>query len=84
VLWHPQLPHGGSYIKEPARTRNSLVVHSTPTGTPVYQKNAFFNPHAPFSDSPGWAYWQYPQANVLAQDRIDIMHQKQVLVRDLA
>jgi hypothetical protein len=36
------------------------------------------------AESPGWAYRQYPQANVLAQDRIDIMHQKQVLIRDHA
>jgi len=84
VLWHPQLPHGGSHIKHPTRTRNSLVIHSTPTGTPVYQQNAFFNPDVPFSESPGWAYWQYPQADLLFQDRIDIMHQKQVLIRDLA
>jgi len=84
VLWHPQLPHGGSHIKEPTRSRNSLVVHSTPTGTPVYHQNAFFNPDAPFSDSPGWAYWEYPQANVLRQGHIDIMHKKQVSISDLA
>jgi phytanoyl-CoA hydroxylase len=84
VLWHPQLPHGGSQIKDVTQTRNSLVIHSTPTGTPVYQQNAFFNPDAKFCDSPGWGYWEFPEGNVMSQDRSDIMHQKQILISHLA
>jgi ectoine hydroxylase-related dioxygenase (phytanoyl-CoA dioxygenase family) len=43
VIWHPQLPHGGSAIKEATRTRKSVVFHVTPENVPVYQADVFFN-----------------------------------------
>jgi hypothetical protein len=44
VIWHPQLPHGGSAIGDISRTRHSLVMHLAPVGTPVYHQDVFFNP----------------------------------------
>lgn len=42
VIWHPQLPHGGSPIRRPGATRYSTVFHVVPEGTPVYQGREFF------------------------------------------
>jgi ectoine hydroxylase-related dioxygenase (phytanoyl-CoA dioxygenase family) len=56
LTWHPQLPHGGSPIKDVSRTRFSLVTHTTPVGVPVYYQDAFFNPNNPFSDKAPWDY----------------------------
>jgi phytanoyl-CoA hydroxylase len=56
LIWHPQLPHGGSPIKDMRRTRFSLVTHNTPVGVPVYHQNAFFNPNKPFSEKAPWDY----------------------------
>lgn len=43
VIWHPQLPHGGSAIRKENMTRYSAVYHVVPRGTPVYQADVFFN-----------------------------------------
>jgi len=56
LIWHPQLPHGGSPIKDPHRTRFSWVIHTTPVGVPVYNQNVFFNPTREFSTTPPWGY----------------------------
>ena len=45
VVWHPQLPHGGSAIKNPDKTRMSMVYHVVPRGVPVFQADIFFNRH---------------------------------------
>jgi ectoine hydroxylase-related dioxygenase (phytanoyl-CoA dioxygenase family) len=31
IIWHPSLPHGGSPITDPRRTRHSLVMHVIPS-----------------------------------------------------
>jgi phytanoyl-CoA hydroxylase len=56
LIWHPQLPHGGTPIKDRTRTRFSLVMHNTPAGIPVYHQQAFFNPQKPFPEKPHWGY----------------------------
>ena len=56
LIWHPQLPHRGSPIKDSSRTRFSWVVHTTPVGVPVYHQNVFFNPRREFSTTPPWGY----------------------------
>jgi len=83
VIWHPQLPHGGAPIQDKSLTRHSLVVHTTPTGTPVYHQNTFFNRGKEFAVEPGWSYFENDRANILQQTQIDIMHQKQVAIADL-
>ena len=44
LLWHPRLPHGGTPIKVPTRTRYSIVFHIVPEGTLTLQADKFFNP----------------------------------------
>lgn len=56
VIWHPQLPHGGSPIRDPSRTRFSLVMHVTPEGVPVYHQKAFFNPNEKLPEVAPWSY----------------------------
>jgi phytanoyl-CoA hydroxylase len=56
LIWHPQLPHGGSPIKNLHRTRYSLVMHNTPHGVPVYHQNVFFNPEKEFPQEAAWGY----------------------------
>jgi len=56
LIWHPQLPHGGTAIKDLHRTRFSWVIHTTPVGVPVYHQNVFFNPKGSFSEKASWDY----------------------------
>jgi phytanoyl-CoA hydroxylase len=56
LIWHPQLPHGGSKIRDMTRTRFSLVMHVTPEGVPVYHQNVFFAPSKEFPETAKWGY----------------------------
>lgn len=56
VIWHPQLPHGGSPIRDMERTRYSFVFHSTPVNVPVYHQNIFFHPSIAAPEEPKWGY----------------------------
>jgi phytanoyl-CoA hydroxylase len=56
IIWHPQLPHGGSPVKDRRRTRFSLVMHNTPHGIPVYHQDVFFRPSAPYPEVAAWPY----------------------------
>jgi phytanoyl-CoA hydroxylase len=67
VIWHPQLPHGGTPIADPTRTRFSLVMHVTPVGVPVYHQNVFFNPSRDFSEQAPWTYHSYEDRQVADQ-----------------
>lgn len=42
VIWHPEMPHGGSLAENPFRTRFSIVFHNTPKDVQVYQYEDFF------------------------------------------
>jgi phytanoyl-CoA hydroxylase len=78
VIWHPQLVHGGSAIKDFRRTRHSLVMHVTPVGVPVYQMDVFFNPSKKVSGAPSWGYLEYDRRKFVAHGIIDIGHREQV------
>lgn len=67
VIWHPQLPHGGTPIADPTRTRFSLVMHVTPEGVPVYHQNVFFNPARAFPKTPAWGYYPYEGRQIADQ-----------------
>jgi len=56
IIWHPQLPHGGSPILDPERTRLSLVQHVTPKKYQVYGLDAFFKPHKTLPTEGTWTY----------------------------
>jgi phytanoyl-CoA hydroxylase len=42
VIWHPEMPHGGSPAKDQHRTRWSIVAHCAPSNIQVYQHEQFF------------------------------------------
>ncbi len=42
VIWHPELPHGGSPAQDPVRTRWSIVFHCAPKLIQVHQHDRFF------------------------------------------
>lgn len=47
VIWHPELPHGGSPASDPHRTRWSIVFHCAPEKIQVHQHEAFFSHKGP-------------------------------------
>ena len=72
IVWHPQLPHGGSPIGDISRTRHSFVMHVTPEGTPVYQQDVFFNPGKKASDKAPWRYAKFGGRNYANGKFVDI------------
>jgi ectoine hydroxylase-related dioxygenase (phytanoyl-CoA dioxygenase family) len=42
VIWHPEMPHGGSPASDPSRTRWSTVFHCAPVDVQVHQHDRFF------------------------------------------
>lgn len=78
VIWHPQLPHGGSMVLDRQRTRHSFVMHVTPKGTPVYQQNVFFNPEREFPTEAGWSYQIFGGRQYVDHGFVDIAHRKQL------
>jgi hypothetical protein len=70
ILWHPLLPHGGGEIKDPTRTRHSLVSDTVPEMTPVYRMDVFFDTaHTPPA-SPVWGYHMLKDADGLPDYRL--------------
>jgi phytanoyl-CoA hydroxylase len=82
VIWHPQLPHGGSTIGDISRSRHSFVMHVTPAGTPVYQQNVFFNPRKQVPDRAAWSYRDYKGRKYVNGDIVDIGHKERRPLRD--
>jgi ectoine hydroxylase-related dioxygenase (phytanoyl-CoA dioxygenase family) len=54
LIWHPQLPHGGSAIADPKRSRKSLVFHYIPLGVPIYGPKEFFGKGTPPAKGPNY------------------------------
>jgi hypothetical protein len=52
LIWHPQLPHGGSPIADPRRTRQSIVFHYMPEGASIHGVDAFFSERFPDAPNP--------------------------------
>jgi hypothetical protein len=74
LIWHPQLPHGGSPILKPTLTRNSIVAHVVAEGTPVYQAEAFFNPKAKLSGVAPWSFVKRNNRIYADHNCVDVMH----------
>jgi phytanoyl-CoA hydroxylase len=77
VIWHPQLPHGGSPIKNIAKSRFSFVMHTTPLGVPVYHMDKFFNPKGGASMNQDWEYAQSDECYYVKHDSVDFGHEKE-------
>lgn len=52
LIWHPQLPHGGSNIVDASRSRRSIVFHYIIDGSPMWGPNEFFGPQDEVSCEP--------------------------------
>jgi len=76
LIWHPQLPHGGSPIRDKMKTRFSLVIHSTPEGVPVYHQDAFFRPNMPYPETAPWTYYEYEGRKIANGQGISLGHTK--------
>lgn len=50
-IWHPELPHGGSPITSPGKTRKSMVFHCAPESMTMYGAEEFFG-LVPFAPKP--------------------------------
>jgi len=74
LVWHPQLPHGGGLIAERTRTRNSIVMHTVPEGSPVYHAYAFFDPKKQLSAQAPWQQEELFSRKFAAHDTIEVMH----------
>lgn len=75
VIWHPQLPHGGSHIEDITRSRHSLVIHVTPVGVPVYHQDVFFNPSKAVPTKAAWDYKGYGGRKYAVHPHIEFAHQ---------
>jgi ectoine hydroxylase-related dioxygenase (phytanoyl-CoA dioxygenase family) len=56
VIWHPELPHGGSPASDPYLTRKSIVFHCSPVNVQVHQHDAFFSHMGPEAPPPRYGY----------------------------
>lgn len=56
VIWHPELPHGGSHASDPYLTRRSIVFHCSPVKVQVHQYDAFFSHISPKAPPLRYAY----------------------------
>ncbi len=74
VIWHPQLPHGGSQIMDLTRTRHSFVMHVTPMNTPVYHQDVFFNPDKIVPSLAAWNYAAGVSRRYVDHNEVNIAH----------
>jgi ectoine hydroxylase-related dioxygenase (phytanoyl-CoA dioxygenase family) len=75
IIWHPQLPHGGSMIEDISLSRHSLVMHVTPVGIPVYHQDVFFNPEKFVSNQSSWGYIDYRNRKYAHHASIEFGHE---------
>lgn len=82
IIWHPQLPHGGSTIIDKNSTRYSTVFHTTAIGVPLYQMEAFFdkNHFDKLPDKNSWAYKNHNNRKYVDHRYIDFNHDEIYLI----
>ena len=82
VIWHPQLPLGGSQIKDITRSRFSLVMHTTPLGVPVYNIDKFMNPRGKTAMDASYDYEEVDGCHRVRHGTVDIGHRRVYKVRE--
>ncbi len=78
IIWHPQLPHGGSPIIDSGRTRLSLVQHVTPANYQVYGLEAFFKPSMELPTQGAWKLETTDGRQHIDHDVVGVGHHVQV------
>lgn len=76
IIWHPELPHGGSTIIDKNSTRYSTVFHTTAVGVPLYQMEAFFDKDHfnSLPDKSSWGYKNHRNRKYIDHKNIDFNH----------
>lgn len=82
VIWHPHLPHGGSIIKNPTRSRLSMVNHVIAKGASIGGMKQFF--HREDSDSENFTYFDYDGREFIRHPSIGFGHNHEVNATELA
>jgi ectoine hydroxylase-related dioxygenase (phytanoyl-CoA dioxygenase family) len=82
IIWHPSLPHGGSPITDPGRTRHSMVMHVVPVGTPVRGQEVFFDPGARLGPA-RWSYAERNKRRYIEFDSVSFAHRDEFRRQDL-
>lgn len=82
IIWHPQLPHGGSIIQKP-KSRYSLINHLTPVGVPVYHQDIFFNDDADVPYDTDWLYTEFENCFIRKGDSININNVRNVIISSI-
>ena len=59
VIWHPELPHGGSPASNPHATRWSIVFHCATEVVQVHQHEAFFSHDLPTPPPPRYQFKEF-------------------------
>lgn len=67
VIWHPQLPHGGSAIDEPGKSRRSMVLHFIPVDVPLYGIGEYFLPQLNPIKPKSYRYLKHGQRSYVDQ-----------------
>lgn len=83
IVWHPSLPHGGSTIGSPGRSRYSFVMHVVPRDTAVYHQDVFFDPDKVVPATMSWSYGESRGRRFIEHESIDVEHRAARAVRDL-
>ncbi len=58
LIWHANLPHGGSIADDPFRTRWSVVAHHSPVSVQVYPSPEFFSYAANGPPPPKYGFFE--------------------------
>ena len=76
LIWHPQLPHGGSTIKDPTLSRRSIVFHYKQFGLPIYGAPQFFGPQELLSTKDNFKYLKHRSRRILDHGQVVFQHNR--------
>jgi ectoine hydroxylase-related dioxygenase (phytanoyl-CoA dioxygenase family) len=73
VIWHPELPHGGSPAIDTARTRWSIVFHCAPRAVQVHQHDRFFTHDSPEAPPDRYVYRSFGSRSFAESGAVSFM-----------
>lgn len=82
LIWHPHLPHGGSTIRDPRRSRLSMVNHVIAKGAPLGGMRQFFHKAEPAS-TPDYAIFEYDGREFVRHESVSFGHRSETKFREL-
>jgi ectoine hydroxylase-related dioxygenase (phytanoyl-CoA dioxygenase family) len=73
VIWHPELPHGGSPAADPNGTRWSIVFHCAPDAVQVHQHQAYFSHKSTEPPAPRYGFREFSGRKVALSGEVAYM-----------